>query len=229
MEYFMIYLCLDTSGIYLNIAVCRQGKVLAGLSKEIGAGHSEILADELGTLLKSHDLKLSDIGLLAAATGPGSFTGLRVGIAFVKGLAAGLKLQTLSLNTLDVMACSQESKEGYLSPMIDAKKKEIYTALYKMKDGQPERESEYLSIAPDKWLAMLPDDVLLFGSGELSYREMFKASSKKLKQDENFLSSGRVLSGMAGLAYRLYKEGRAVDPHQLDAFYVRPADAELKK
>jgi len=227
--YFMMYLCLDTSGIYLNIAVCRRDEVLAGLSKEVGAGHSEILADELGALLKSHDMKLSDIGLLAAATGPGSFTGLRVGIAFVKGLAAGLKLPTISLNTLDVMACSQESKEGYLSPMIDAKKKEIYTALYKMKDGRPERESEYLPIAPEKWLAMLPEDTLLFGSGEANYRELFKTSVKKIRQDENFLSSGRILSGMAGLAYRLYIEGRAVDPHQLDAFYVRPADAELKK
>lgn len=229
MEYFMMYLCLDTSGRYLNIAVCRQGKVLAGLSKEVGAGHSEILVDELGALLKCHEIKLADIGLLAAATGPGSFTGLRVGIAFVKGLAAGLKLPTISLNTLDVMACSQESKDGYLSPMIDAKKKEIYTALYKMKDGRPERESEYLPIAPEKWLAMMPEDTLLFGSGEANYRELFKTSANKIRQDENFLSSGSILSGLAVLAHRLYQDGLAVDHHQLDAFYVRPADAELKR
>jgi len=227
--YFMMYLCLDTSGIYLNIALCRQGKVLAGLSREAGTGHSEILAAELGALLKRHDIKLSDIGLLAAATGPGSFTGLRVGIAFIKGLAAGLKLPALSLNTLDAMAGSQESKEGYVSPMIDAKKKEIYTALYKMKDGQPVRESDYLSIGPEKWLAMLPEDALLFGSGELSYRDLFRTSAKKFRQDEDFLASGRVLSGLAGLAHRLYQEDQAVDPQQLDAFYVRPADAELKK
>jgi len=225
----MMYLCLDTSGSYLNIAVCRGGEVLAGLSREVVSGHSEILTNELGTLLKSHDMKLSDIGLLAAATGPGSFTGLRVGIAFVKGLAAGLKLPTISLNTLDVMACAQESKEGYLSPMIDAKKKEIYTALYKMKDGRPERESEYLSIAPEKWLAMLPEDALLFGSGEANYRELFKTTVKKIRQDENFLPSGRILSGLAVLAHQLYKEGQAVDPHQLDAFYVRSADAIIKK
>lgn len=229
MGYFMIYLCLDTSGIYLNIAVCRQGKVLAGLSKEAGAGHSEILVDELGALLKGQGLKLSDIGLLAVATGPGSFTGLRVGIAFIKGLAAGLKLPVISLNTLDAMACSQGSKEGYLSPLIDAKKKEIYTALYKMKDGRPEREGEYLSIAPEKWLAMLPEDALLFGSGELGYRALFKSSAKNIRQDEDFLSSGRVLSGLAVLAHRLYLEGRAGDHHQLDALYVRPADAIIKK
>ncbi|MDQ7799381.1 MAG: tRNA (adenosine(37)-N6)-threonylcarbamoyltransferase complex dimerization subunit type 1 TsaB [Candidatus Edwardsbacteria bacterium] len=225
----MMYLCLDTSGIYLNIAVCRQGKVLAGLSREVGAGHSEILAAETGALLKSHDIKLSDIGLLAAATGPGSFTGLRVGIAFVKGLAAGLKLPALSLNTLDVMAGSQETKEAYLSPMIDAKKKEIYTALYKMKDGQPVRESDYLSIGPEKWLAMLPEDALLFGSGEANYRELFRSSATKIRQDEDFLSSGRILSGLAVLAHRLYQEDQAVDPRQLDAFYVRPADAIIKK
>lgn len=225
----MMFLCFDTSGIYLNIAVCQEGKVLAGLSKEIGSGHSEIMMNEMGKLLKSHDIKLSDIELLAAVTGPGSFTGLRVGIAFVKGLASGLKLQTLSLNTLEVMACSQETSEGYLVPMIDAKKKEIYTALYKMKNGRPVRKSEYLSIAPDKWLEMLPEDALLFGSGEASYRELFKTSSKKLRQDENFLSSSKILSGIAGLSRRLYEDGLAVTPHQLDAFYVRPADAELKR
>ncbi len=225
----MIYLCLDTSGIYLNIAVCRGGEVLAGISKEAGSGHSEILTNELRTLLKRQDIKLSDIGLLAVATGPGSFTGLRVGIAFIKGLAAGIELPTLSLNTLDVMAHSQGTGQGYLSPMIDAKKKEIYTALYKMKDGQPERESGYLSIAPDKWSAMLPEDAMLFGSGELSYRYLFRSSAKKFRQDEEFLPSGRILSGMAGLAYRLYQAGRAGDNHQLDAFYVRPADAVVKK
>jgi tRNA threonylcarbamoyladenosine biosynthesis protein TsaB len=225
----MMYLCLDTSGSYLNIAVCRGGEVLAGLSREAGSGHSEILTNELGSLLKGHDLKLSDIGLLAVATGPGSFTGLRVGIAFVKGLAAGLKLPTISLNTLDAMACSQESKEEYLSPMLDAKKKEIYTALYKMENGHPVRKSEYLSIAPDKWIDMLPEDALLFGSGEANYRELFRSSIKKIHRDENFLPSGRILKGMAGSAYRLYQEGQAVDPNQLDAFYVRPADAIIKK
>jgi len=223
----MLTLCLDTSGSWLNMAVCSEGRVLVGLSKEIGAGHSEVLMDEMGKLIKDAGIGLPDIGLLAVTNGPGSFTGLRVGIAFIKGLSTGLGLPAVPMNTLDAMACSQPLLQGAISPMIDAKKKEIYTSLYRMDGGRPARQGDYISIAPQKWLETLPQGTVIFGSGEANYRELF-AGSGKLQADKEFLASKKMLSGMAVLSSRIYKDGGAIEADQLDAFYIRSADAELK-
>jgi tRNA threonylcarbamoyladenosine biosynthesis protein TsaB len=225
----MLILCLDTSGSYLNIALCRERRVIAGISKVAGSGHSEMLSDELCRLIGSQDIKLNDIELLAVTTGPGSFTGLRVGIAFAKGLTAGLKLKTIPLNTLDAMAFSLNTDVQHLSPMIDAKKKEIYTALYDMRDGIPVRSGEYHSVVPQKWMEELPDKTFIFGSGEANYRDIFEKRSAELNIDKDFLASGKILSGMATLADMLLREGRIVEAEQLDAYYIRPADAELKQ
>jgi len=225
----MLILCLDTSGSYLNIALCREGQVIAGISKVADSGHSEMLSDELCRLIDGQDIKFKDIGLLAVTTGPGSFTGLRVGIAFAKGLATGLKLKAIPLNTLDAMAFSLNTEDQHMSPMIDAKKKEIYTALYDKKGGRPILSGEYHSVSPQKWLEGLPFGTAVFGSGEANYRDIFEKRSDDLHIDRDFLASGKILSGMAALSDMLIGEGRIAESEGLDAYYIRPADAELKQ
>lgn len=221
----MLTLCLDTSGPWLNLAFSRQGRVLQGISREVGTGHSESLPGEMGDLLSSTGVRLSDIQLLAVATGPGSFTGLRVGISFIKGLGAGLGVPCLSLNTLDAMVFSCSEDEEWVSPMIDAKKGEIYTSLYRAQEGRPVSQGGYLSADPAGWLASLPAGTLLFGSGEARYRELAE-SHPRLRRDQDFLTEGRMLAGMARLSDRLYHQGEAVSGSRLAAFYVRPADVE---
>lgn len=225
----MLTLCLDTSGRYLNIALCNDGIVAGGVSRVVGAGHSEILSDELMGFLEKRNTFLSDIRMLAVTVGPGSFTGLRVGMAFTKGLAAGLNLMVVPLNTLDAMAWSQTTASGYVSPMLDAKKKEIYTALYHIKDGEAERSGEYFSIAPQKWIETLPANTIVYGSGEAAYSGMLSDDIKQLRLDGEFLDSGKMLCGMAKLADRLFKLDRAIKAEDLDACYIRPADAILKR
>jgi tRNA threonylcarbamoyladenosine biosynthesis protein TsaB len=176
-------------------------------------------------LLSSAGFRPSELGLLAVAVGPGSFTGLRVGISFVKGLAAGLDLPCLAVNTLDAMACSCQVGDGWLSPMIDARKDEIYTALYQMRNGLPARQTGYLSTDPAGWLAGLPEGSLLFGSGEARYREL-AATYPSLRMDQDFLAAGRMLNGMVLLAERLFREGAAINAREISACYIRPADAK---
>lgn len=221
----MLTLCLDTSGPWLNLALSRQGTVLRGISREVGIGHSESLPGEMGDLLSSTGVRHSDIQLLAVSTGPGSFTGLRVGISFIKGLGAGLGVPCLSINTLDAMAFSCSDHDGWLSPMIDAKKGEIYTSLYQVREGLPVNQGRYLSTDPAGWMASLPPGTLLFGSGEAKYRELAE-THPRLQRDQDFLAKGRMLSGLARLSARLYEQGETVRASQLAAFYIRPADVE---
>lgn len=221
----MLTLCLDTSGPWLNLALSRQGTVLRGISREVGTGHSESLSGEVGQMLSSAGVRLSDIQLLAVATGPGSFTGLRVGISFVKGLGAGRGVPCLSVNTLDAMAFSCSDHDGWLSPMIDAKKGEIYTSLYQVREGLPVNQGRYLSTEPAGWLSNLPAGTLLFGSGEAKYRELAE-KHPRLRRAKDFLANGMMLSGLARLSARLYEQGETVRASQLAAFYIRPADVE---
>lgn len=223
----MNVLCIDTSGAFLNIAICREGKVLAGLARIFELGHSEVLRGEVEGLLDKSSVPLAAIGLIAAITGPGSFTGLRVGISFAKGLAAGLAVPVVSLDTLDVMAASQDITARYLSPMIDARKREVYTCLYESVNGSLMRQTEPVSISPDKWLNQLPEGSLLFGSGEECYHRLILEKSKSFICDESFLASGKILSGMAAQSNRAYIEGLMVPQQMLDAFYLRPADAVI--
>ena len=139
----MIGLIIDTSGTWLNMVICQEGKVIGSISQKVGNQQAERLPSELENVLAEAKLQLLDIKWLAVTVGPGSFTGLRVGISFAQGLAMGGGLRLLPLNTLDAMACLPEGFSGKISPMLDAKKSQVYAALYQSKNGDSQLISSH--------------------------------------------------------------------------------------
>ncbi|MBI4726998.1 tRNA (adenosine(37)-N6)-threonylcarbamoyltransferase complex dimerization subunit type 1 TsaB [candidate division TA06 bacterium] len=223
----MTGLIIDTSGPWLNLAVCRAGKVLASVLQQAGNRQAEILPEELGKILSAAKLNLSDINWLAVTAGPGSFTGLRVGISFAQGLAMGSSIKLLSLNTLDVMASLPEGFTGNISPMLDAKKGQVYTALYRSEKGVSQIISSYQVVEPRTWLSQLPPQTKIFGSGALAYRELISGSYPQLQIDEA-CPNGPEISGLVKLAIKKRQEENFVPAEELDAFYIRPSDAVVK-
>jgi tRNA threonylcarbamoyladenosine biosynthesis protein TsaB len=223
----MTGLIIDTSGPWLNLALCREGKTLSSVSRQVGNRQAEELPRELVISLAAAKLSLSDIGWLAVTVGPGSFTGLRVGISFCQGLALGGNCRILPLNTLDAMVCLPEDFSGGLSPALDAKKGQIYTALYQAADGGHQRVSPCQVVDPGSWFSRLPAGTKIFGSGVLAYRELVQQSFSGLQVDDA-LVNGPEIKGLVKLAAQGLQQENFISPEDLDALYIRPSDAEVK-
>ncbi|MBI5805270.1 tRNA (adenosine(37)-N6)-threonylcarbamoyltransferase complex dimerization subunit type 1 TsaB [candidate division TA06 bacterium] len=224
----MTGLIIDTSGPWLNMAVCREDDILASISQDAGSQQAERLSFELGNILAKAKVKLSETDWLAVTVGPGSFTGLRVGISFAQGLAMGSGIRLLPLNTLDAMACLPEGFSGELSPLLDAKKGQVYTALYRSENGASEPVSAYQVIEPQAWLSQLSPRTKVFGSGAYAYREMISLSYPELMLDEAYVN-GPEISGLVRLALKEMNQNKFVPAEELDAFYIRPSDAVVKR
>jgi len=222
----MTGLCIDTSGKMLTMALWEEGQVLAAHSEPALQRHSDLMTRVMLSLLEGRGLSVKDIGAIAVTNGPGSFTGLRVGIAYAKGLAMGLGAKLIALNTLEAMAWSLEVKVGKASPMLDAKRKQVYAALYDMRDGVPAAMSEPVAADPAEWLVGLPDGTAVFGSGLAEYRALAEGHAGRLhlqERPEEPTPEGLVRMTLAHLRGRGF-----IGVEELDAFYIRKADAELK-
>lgn len=152
----MIILALDTAGVDCSAAVydSSSDKILGTVSETIGRGHAERLIDLIDLALDQAGKTLVDIERIAVSVGPGSFTGIRVGVAAARGFALSLGIKSVGISTLDVLASAHlETTNGHpVLAAIDAKRGEVYTRLFAA-DGTPMGEPEALAIIDAKALA----------------------------------------------------------------------------
>lgn len=125
----MISLLLDTSNQALSVAVNRDGKMLAEINTNFKKTHSETLVDNIQKVLDIADIKKSQLDRIITAKGPGSYTGVRIGITVAKTLAGQLNIPIYSVSSLFVIAASA-GMDGHISPLIDARRAHVYGALY---------------------------------------------------------------------------------------------------
>ena len=152
----MIVLAIDTagSGCFAAVYDSGTGTVLASAGADIGRGHAEQLMGFIDEALVASGKVLADIHRIAVTVGPGSFTGIRVGVAAARGFALSLGIRSVGISTLDVLASAhlETARDGPVLAAIDAKRGEVYTRLFAA-DGKPMGEPEALSIADAKALA----------------------------------------------------------------------------
>lgn len=171
----MKILAVETSATSASCAVYEDGKLLAEFFTDVKLTHSQTVMPMTQSLLECAKIKLSDIDLFAAAYGPGSFTGLRIGIAAVKGLAFGQNKPCIGISTLEAMAYNMLSCEGYICCVMDARCSQVYTATFKCSGGKLERvfDDEAISIESLKEKLLTLDlPIFLIGDGaELCYNK----------------------------------------------------------
>jgi tRNA threonylcarbamoyladenosine biosynthesis protein TsaB len=156
----MRIIALDTAAAVLSLALSTEkGQWYCEI--DAGLRHSELLMDAVDMLMKTAGLKPEELELAACMKGPGSFTGLRIGFAAVKGLALALGIPMVSVPTLDCMALPFSAWPGLVLPLIDAKKGRYFTALYR---GN-ERISGYMDAGLETILSLLPRDTPLLLTG----------------------------------------------------------------
>ena len=146
-------LAIDTTGEHGSIALVEDGAVTEEVAIESPDGFAHVVFGEIEALLARHELTLDEIDLFAAAAGPGSFTGVRVGLAAAKGLAEATGRKVTAVSNLRAVASFGSS--SLRAAIIDARRGEIYGGLY---DGNLNAISDEVVIAKDQWLATLPPD-----------------------------------------------------------------------
>ena len=138
----MLILSLDSTAKEASAALFRDGRLLGEISLNSGYTHSESLLPSLEFLLSSAKLTPNDVDVFAAAVGPGSFTGVRIGAATVKGLAFGRGACCVGTSTLEALATNVRELRGIAVPVMDARRGQVYTAVFDCRDGEPKRLTE---------------------------------------------------------------------------------------
>ena len=166
----MIVVGLETSSTIAGIAVIRDRQVMAEASQELGGVHAEKLPGMLERIMDDLDVPWSEVEGFAISIGPGSYTGLRVGLSLVKGLAYVTKRPVAAVPTLDAIAFQVPSCRYPVHVLTDARRGQVYEARYDTSGGWPERQSEYRVGPLEDVLETIDDTVLLVGSGVDAYQ-----------------------------------------------------------
>ena len=213
-----LILAVDTTSEYGSLALVRGGEVLEEARLHAPGSFSGVLYEELERLLERHRVKLAEVDCFAAASGPGTFTGVRVALGCVKGLAEAMGKPAVGVSNL--LAVARYGTARWRGVALDARRGEIYAAVYDG-GGKPVTEEVVAKLGP--WLEGLPDGVEEFLSNDLA---LDLAGTRYA--GARVTSAPRQLAAAIGLiAGEQLARGEASDAAALDANYVRRTDAEL--
>lgn len=143
----MLILAFESSAKAASAALVRDGKLISQYSQCSGLTHSRTLLPMGEDMLKNAELKLSDVDLIAVAHGPGSFTGIRIGVSMVKGLAWAAEKPCVGVSTLEALAWHGVALGAYVCPVMDARRNQVYNAIFRIENGRPVRVTEDRPIA----------------------------------------------------------------------------------
>jgi tRNA threonylcarbamoyladenosine biosynthesis protein TsaB len=219
-----LILALETSGIHGGVAISEGERVLIELELDKGMVHGRQLPGVIQDACKECGIQLSQIDIIAVDIGPGSYTGLRVGLACAKTLAYALNRPLIDISSLDILAENVPIELAtYVCPLIDARWGQLYAAVYRFAKGQRERLTDYLSEGPERVVKILPVDTKVFGDGLDRYGQIF-ASFQRLDPIYNIPRAGMC----ARLASRRSSTGYSADLWSCVPMYLRPTEAELR-
>jgi len=204
-------------------------KVLAEVILNLPITHSESLMPSIDRLLQEASVSITHIQGIALALGPGSFTGLRIGASTVKGLAYGLRVPLVGVPTLDALAHNVQFASSLICPVLDARKKEVYAALFRGNGkGRVDKISEDWVMAPEDLCARIVEKTIFLGNGIEVYGKVLR---EKLGPHALFappeLSLPRAVN-VARLSLAKFKKGETLDLFSFTPTYIRRSEAEIQ-
>jgi tRNA threonylcarbamoyladenosine biosynthesis protein TsaB len=220
-----LILAIETATRTGGIAIARGENVLAEVDGDPAISHSANLIEMIQEALKSAGVTLADVDLFTVAVGPGSFTGLRIGLATVKAFATHLNRKVVGVSTLAAVAHASGAKGGLVS-LLPAGRGEVFAQHFSVDDGSVTATDDAQHLSPtavlDKY-ANAPDKFA--GEGV----SMFEKAGTNLESSKIAFASAPLVASIAILGFRAYREGKAVAADNLHAVYVRASDAEINE
>ena len=227
----MKILAFDGTAKAASVAVCENEKPIATYTVDNGLTQSELLLPMAENLLSSLKLDFSDIDIFATSVGPGSFTGVRIGVSLIKGLAFGRKAPCVAVSTLEALAENLAPLRGILVPCMDARRNQVYSATFRCSDAGLERLTEDRAIALDELaeeLLKFDGPIYLSGDGYAVTKKALTAKGVKLSDTPELLILESAVS-VAKVAYRKYEAGEYVTDSELSPTYLRLPQAERER
>ena len=224
----MKILALDSTAIAASVALCEDETLLGEYTIQNGNTHSETLLPMIESLCKHFSLSADEIDLFALSAGPGSFTGVRIGAATLKGLAFGKNKICIGVSTLEALALNLALSDGLICPVMNARRKQVYTALFRSKKGVLERLMPDCAIAIselDKRLAAYDEPIRLCGDG---YDVTAELLTHSILPTPHRLRPQSAYS-VAQVALQLYRSGIRTTDAQISPIYLRLPQAERER
>ena len=227
----MHVLAFETSAKAASVALTENGKLLGESYQNTGLTHSQTLMVMAEDLLKQCGKTVNDITAVAVAEGPGSFTGVRIGVAAAKGFAWGREIPCYGISTLEAMAVSLGAWEGHICACMDARRNQVYNALFYVNQGTLERAAEDRAIALSDLktdLEHMDGPIFLVGDGAvLTYKTLAPEIPNLILPPEHRLHQRAV--GVALLAEKKAAAGETGDGNALNPNYLRLSQAERER
>ena len=227
----MRLLAFETSAKAASVALFEDGALLGESYQNTGLTHSQTLLAMAQELLKQWDCKPQELSAVAVANGPGSFTGVRIGVAAAKGLAWGGELPLYGVSTLEAIALGLGVYQGYVCPVMDARRQQVYNALFYVNQGKLERLTPDRAIALEELkesLKNLQEPIFLVGDGcVLCYNTLQQEVSGLVLPPEHRRHQRAVGVGLAALSQ--IARGESGDAAALTPNYLRLSQAERER
>ena len=221
----MKILSVDTSSNVASVAITDDEKLICEITVNTKKTHSQTLMPMIDSAIKQSGIEISDIDLIVSANGPGSFTGLRIGISAVKGLSHATNIPVVGVSILEAMAYNLPYCEYIVSPIMDARRNQVYNALYEWKDDELLEISEPRALSIEELaqeLLRADKKVIFLGDGVDVHKEFIK---EKLGDKALFAPVSAKEQRASGLAAAA-KNKKAISCYELAPVYLRKPQAE---
>ncbi|WP_319409665.1 tRNA (adenosine(37)-N6)-threonylcarbamoyltransferase complex dimerization subunit type 1 TsaB [uncultured Desulfosarcina sp.] len=224
----MNLLAVDTSTASCSVALFNGDRLLEEAVYTAGKTHSRHLMSMIRNVLENCRCDPADIGGIAVTRGPGTFTGLRIGISTVKGLAVATGAPVVGISSMAALAFPFSLQDCPVVAMIDARRGEVYYAQFcGVTGGVPELAIQVSVCAPETAAARLPDHAILVGSGAILYRKVFEARCPRIRFADT--TQHLIRASSVGMLARVRFNQQDVDPvGDLIPEYIRKSDAQIQ-
>lgn len=222
----MKILAVDTSTISCSVGIIDSGQLLAEETRTDRQTHSKQLMKLIDTVVNTSGIRVNEIDGLAIVTGPGTFTGLRIGIGTIKGLALALAKPVVGISSLAALANQAEAPPYLICPLLDARRNEVYSALYKFEGGTCVSIAQARVSTPDQVLKQIKESCIFIGNGAALYRKMIE---ENLADTAYFSADGNIIRAatVASLALKEFNGNNITGLNALSPYYIRKSDAEI--
>lgn len=225
----MIILAIDSTAVSGSVAVCKDEELLCEFTLNVGNTHSETLLPMVESALKMCGLGVCDVDLFACDEGPGSFTGVRIGVATIKGLAFNSNKPCIGVSTLEALAQNLVGFEGIACPVMNARRGQVYNALFEVNNKEVKRLCDDRAISVfelEEELLTYNLPIYLAGDGYSISTESFKNLKCKSTPEPMRYQSGY---SVAMCALKKYNDGIRTDDREITATYLRLPQAERER
>jgi len=227
----MRILAFESSAKTASVALLTDGVLTAEAYQNCGLTHSVTLLSMAEDMLKQANISASEIDGYAVAFGPGSFTGVRIGVSAVKGLAWAAEKPCIGVSTLEAMATLHSFRSAVICPVMDARRSQVYNALFEAKDGQLQRLTEDRAISIEELaqeLSEINGKIILIGDGAVLCYNTLGDQLPQLELAPEALRHQRA-SGVALAAQQYAEQGKWTRAEDLTPFYLRMSQAERER